>query len=83
MQTTVFARPVGINSLKYVLMLLHFISANRSFVTIFFSQRIATPSIAAKVTAVFGTVKKRTVYDMAWLILCHFFHQLLIVSTCG
>jgi hypothetical protein len=83
MQTVVFSRRVGINNLKNILKPSHSLSANRSFVTIFFIQRIATPSIAASVTAVIGIVKKRTVYDMAWLIPCHFVHQLLIASAGG
>lgn len=83
MQTTVFSRPVGINSVKNILKLLHFISANCCFVTKFFSKRVATPSLAATVTAVFGIVKKRTVYDMACLTPRHFVHQLLIASAGG
>jgi cell division protein FtsX len=83
MQTVVFSTRVGINSLKHILKLLHFISANRSFVTIFFNQRIATPSIAASVPAVIWIVKKHTVYDMAWLITCHFVHQLQMAVAGG
>jgi len=83
MRAVVFSRRVDINSLKNILKLLHFIFVNRSFVTTFCNRRIATPSIAAWVTAAIEIVKKHKVHDMAWLIPSHFVHQFLIASSGG